>query len=166
MSKGICLIFFIAAMLAASPHLGAKVYRCEGDSGVVYSDLPCGESAEEIVLDVPQPASDPGASQTGPEITPASRPVQTEKPEQEISEGERNISQFLTMLHEQRQQQMGEIDRTIALLRAQTQGEAFEQLEEARQAEILAELDRLESSRESILAEYSALIQEAQSRLE
>lgn len=166
MSKGIFLNFLIAAALSASPDLGAQIYRCEGNSGVVYSDLPCGASAEEIVLDVPEPASDSDQPQASVASAADSSMPQAERASPGISEGKQNISQFLMMLHDQRRQQMGEIDRTIASLRAQAQGDEFEQLEEARQAEILAELDRLESSRESILEEYSALIQEAQRRLE
>lgn len=166
MSKEINLVLFAALWLAASSCLEAQVYRCEGDSGVVYSDMPCSETAQEIVLDVVQPATDTDQPQFRVATAGAEAAPQAEQAEPGIDQGEQNISQFLKMLHDQRRQQMGEIDQSIDSLQAQTEGDAFKQLDPERQAEIISELDRLVSSRESILEEYAALIQEAQSRLE
>lgn len=166
MSKVFSLLVFAAAWLAASPCLEAQVYRCEGASGVIYTDMPCGETAQEIVLDVVQPATDSVPPSNQVATADAVAATQAEQPESAIAEGEQNISQFLNMLHDQRRQQMGEIDQTIDSLRAQTEGDAFSQLDPERQAEIIAELNQLVSSREAILEEYSALIREAQSRLE
>lgn len=166
MPKGIFLIFLVATVLAISMPGTAQVYRCESSGSVAYSDLPCGDSAQEVVLDVPEPATGREHSQAQFRAAAAARARPDEKKAPVISEGERNISQFLNMLHDQRRRQIEEIDQTIASLRVQAESEEFGRYDEARQAKMLVELDRLESSRASILEEYSALIQEAQSRLE
>lgn len=51
MPKGFCATFCAAALLTAPFALQAQVYRCQTASGIEFSDMPCGDGAEEIVVE-------------------------------------------------------------------------------------------------------------------
>lgn len=148
--KGITL-FLLLGMLAASPFSMAQVYRCETAEGLVYSDLPCGETAEEIVLEGMEPEPEDGGQPPGGDAR--------------VPDGVADLHSFLDMLRSQREYQIGEIDKNLAMLRRQAGSMEFLQLDPAAQADITDRIAALESSRESILQEYASLIAEAESRL-
>lgn len=159
----------LAVALSAPQQLLAQVYRCESASGVTYSDMPCGASAEQIVVagdvmdsrglgaSIPaEPVSGQGAqSLTG-------EPVEAGA----TDEGEPNLNDFLAMLRAQRQQQIGEIDSQLLQLKQRAASAEFLEMEAGEQDQLNRQIAQLESDRASILSEYDALIAEAERRLE
>jgi hypothetical protein len=161
-SKGLCVIFAAAILFVASREVSAQVYRCEGDSGVIYSDLPCGETAEEIQLEGIAPLSQDVVQDAGESVTGASSvPVPVAE-----DGGQEDLNKFLEMLQGQREYQIGELDRHLETLRAQTETKEFFQQDPASQQDIRNQIAALETNKASIQKEYEALIEEAQSRLE
>ena len=161
-SKGFCVILPAAFLFLSAPHAGAQVYRCEGESGTTYSDLPCGDTAEEIHLEgiallSSEDAPEGGGEDTGSASTQAAARITGEQ---------EDLNSFLEILRKQREYQVGEIDKHLDSLRAQTDSEAFLEQDEAAQQAVNDQIASLESNKASILAEYEALIAEAQSRLE
>ena len=164
MLKGFCTIFICAGASLVASNLAAQVYRCETDAGVVFSDMPCGESAQQIevkgdVVDMkgvggstaPFPAADSGASAGDL----ASQPEQ---------DSPQTLDQFLDVLGAQRDQQIGLIDEQIRQLQDQLSGRELSELDPDQQAAFEEQLRSLETNRSSILSEYEALIREAASR--
>jgi len=160
--KGFRLILSATILLVASQQVSAQVYRCEGDSGVTYSDLPCGETAEVIQLEGIAPLSRDDAQDDDGKHGEASSASATVADDREAGD----LNTFLEMLQSQRDYQIGEIDMHLDNLRAQTGTKEFLQQDEAVQQEITDQIAALESNKASILDEYQSLIAEARSRLD
>lgn len=166
-------------LLAASFNLAAQVYRCETGSGVTFSDMPCGDSAEQIevqgvVVDTrgvgapdyaeANPAPTDGQTLTA-EAAPALAPAQITAAPSNLEGGvqdEQFLTDFLSMLKSQREVQIGEIDDQLVVLRERLESSPSESSADNMQNQIAA----LESNRTAILSEYDALIAEAEARLQ
>ncbi len=165
--KGFCSFLLVAIICAAASNVSAQVYRCETPNGVVYADYPCGETAEEIVIDVVQPATpvETGVIDDSGGLTTA----MTEEPlaDEEATDDEvHTLSDFSKMLVSQREDQIGEIDQKLTDLKARVASDAFKASDATTQARLLLEISDLENSRQSIMAQYDSLIAEAERRAE
>lgn len=170
----VALAVALAVGVSASPQLLAQVYRCESESGVTYSDMPCGESAEQIdvagdVMDSRGlggtiPAEDAGTAATGEGGGAATD--QAAAGLSSAADGEPNLADFLAMLRSQRQQQMGQIDSQLMQLRQRAGSDEFTEMQVSEQDQLNSQIAQLESDRVSILSEYDALIAEAERRLD
>jgi hypothetical protein len=152
MLKGICTTLLTAVLFAVAHGAQAQIYRCEGPQGVEFSDMPCGESAEEVELEVLEPATGTGdmsAAVNGEDALP-----------QETD----TLAQFLQILHNQREVQINEIDRNIAILKSQAEGYSDESGDGSVLIELNAQIAEMETNRASVLEEYEALIAEAERR--
>jgi hypothetical protein len=155
--KGIRATLLAFPLLLISPWASGQVYRCEGESGITFSDMPCGADAEEVQLEGMEP--DAGADVgNGAE--------NAESPEVVMDGEEEDLNNLLNMLQSQREYQIGEIDRHLADLRAQTESAEFYSQDPESQQAIRNQIAALETNRTSILDQYESLIAEAQSRLE
>lgn len=166
MPKGICTTFLTVVSLASSPGLAAQVYRCESDGGVVFSDMPCSEGAEQIevqgdVVDM-RGVGSPGTQPLDP---PASVNAPEPQPEAPPSSGQR-LNQFLDTLRTQRDQQLRLIDQQIAQLQSRANSPGFSDLGEEQQAAVNNQIISLESNKAALVSEYEALIAEAERRRE
>ncbi len=77
-----------------------------------------------------------------------------------------NAEAFIQQLEKQRGEQLAEIDRDIAKLQDRGSSESGKELTEAEAEEASESLAGLENTRESIVAEYDAMIQAARQRIE
>jgi len=166
MLKGLYALLTLAVVLAAPHQLQAQVYRCESDSGVTYSDMPCGASAEEVVvagnvLDMRGLGAAVPAEPVDEAVT-AGAGAQPPTPDQ----SGQDLNGFLAMLRSQRQQQIDQIDTQLAQLRQQASSVEFMEMEVSEQDQLNSQIGQLESDRASILSEYEALIAEAERRLD
>ncbi len=190
MPKGFCATFCAAALLTAPFALQAQVYRCQTAAGIEFSDMPCGDGAEEIqvqgvVMDTRGVGGDVAAPPVDDEFAapidgyepppadagdPAAAPPvsqDTSMPGDPATIGstdEQYLTDFLAMLKTQRQQQISEIDNQLSTLRQQA--DASSGLASDTQQELLAQISALESNKLDILSEYDALIAEAEARLQ
>jgi len=143
----ILLIFF-------SLSLQAQVYRCDGPSGPVYSQMPCAADAEHLVdYDPHEEAVADAGPENGQEIAgePAQKPPTA-------------MENFVATLYKQRQQQIGDMDKKIDRLQNQLNNQGEGELDDGTRASITAELSTLKSERDSVSEQYVALISEAESR--
>lgn len=163
MLKGFIAQAALAVLLAVPQSLLAQVYRCETASGVIYSDMPCSESAEEIVVTGDVVDMKGVGSPTAEE--PVEGAVTSDAGAQPAGEGGQDLNSFLVMLRAQREEQIAQLDDQLNRLRARATGIDFIDMEPSEQDRINQEIAQLESDRASILAEYEALIAEAERRL-
>ena len=134
--------------------LQAQVYRCESPNGPVYSQIPCDEDAERLTRYDPVAKADDNPDSN------------TESEADSVVE-EKKLSPmetFVTTLHNQRQQQVGEIDGNIALLKKQLDATGELAIEKSNRKFLESDLEKLESERTSIVEQYARLISEAESR--
>ena len=146
-------LLFLLIFLPLS--LQAQVYRCDGPNGLVYSQIPCDENAEIVVIYDPvskaeDDDSEPGSGQ--------------EEAEEIVEKPPTPMENFIATLHSQRQQQIGEIDANIADLKDLLDAEGEEALEEADRKAAASQLAALQSDRNSIAEQYASLISEAEQR--
>jgi hypothetical protein len=160
MPKGLRATLHIAVLCAVSLDVSAQVYRCETASGVTYSDMPCGDSSEEIV--VQGDVVDMKGVGSGDAMAPEpGAPGQ----EQDLEMGgAKTLDEFLVMLRQQREEQLSIIDRQLAQLRAQSSSIDFQEMTGDEQDEITRQIASLEANRASIVSGYESLIQEAERR--
>ena len=134
--------------------LQAQVFRCESPNGPVYSQLPCDENAERLVQYDPVVIAD-----DAPDLNSESE-ADSEATEEQLSP----MENFVTTLHNQREQQVTEIDSNIAILKKQLNTTGEFAIEESNRKFIESDLARLEIERTSIVDQYARLISEAESR--
>lgn len=168
MLKGFCALLLLAVVLAAPLQLVAQVYRCETASGVTYSDMPCGASAEEIVVagdvvDMRGVGASIPAEGTTPGLPGGETVAQGGQPPADAG---RDLNDFLAMLRSQREEQIGQLDSQLTELRQQARSVEFLGMDVSQQDQINSQIAQLESDRASILSEYDALIAEAERRLD
>lgn len=160
MPKGLRATLQVAVLCAVSVNLSAQVYRCESASGVTYSDMPCGEGSEAIVVqgdvvDMKGVGSDEGVA----------RDIGAAAQEQDPAMGgAKTLDEFLLMLRQQREEQLSIIDRQLAQLRAQSSSIDFQEMTGDEQDEITRQIASLEANRASIVSGYESLIEEAERR--
>lgn len=160
MLKGFLTITSAVVLVAVTPDLQAQVYRCETASGVMFSDFPCGDSAEEIELEVLQPAS----QGIGAGVTPVSEGAPEDASGvlgDALPEDGQTLDEVLQVLNGQRAAQIGQLDKTLAELRRQVESA---DIDGPAKAELMMRIAQIESSRETILDEFDARTAEAESQ--
>jgi len=130
--------------------LQAQVYRCESPTGSVYSQIPCDENAERLAKYDPVVKADDNPDSEANEIAA----------EKQLSP----MENFVTTLHNQQAQQVGEIDKNIALMQKQLNASGDLAMEEPNRKYLESDLEKLENERTSIVEQYARLISEAESR--
>lgn len=145
----------ILILILMSPlTLQAQVFRCDGPNGAVYSQIPCDENAERLTRYDPEVKAE-----DDPDLN-AESATDSEAIEKEPSP----METFVTTLHNQREQQVGEIDSNIAILKKQLNASGELAAEESNRKFLESDLARLENERTSIVEQYARLISEAESR--
>jgi len=145
-------LLFLIILLPVSLH--AQVYRCDGRDGPVYSQIPCEENAEMVVIYDPVAKTDDDPAL----VSEQDEPVET------VEKQPTPMENFVTTLHNQRRQQIGQIDQTIIQLKEMLEAEGEQALEEPEREAAASKLATLESDRDSIVEQYASLIGEAERR--
>ena len=147
--------FVIIPLLVFPLSLSAQVYRCDGPGGPIYSQLPCAQDAELVIIHDPVMQKQlKNAADDGQVIH--QEPVKSRAD---------SMESFVKTLHKQRQQQLAEIDASISRLKDQLEApDEQEQPSEPVRKHINAEVDSLQSTRLAINTQYDSLIAEAERR--
>jgi len=142
-------VFFglLASLAMVSTTLGdSTVYRCGPEGSQKYSQIPCSDDAEPMVIKEQHLLGDAG-------LLPADRGSDN------ASAGAANNAEaFIEQLEKQRREQLAEIDGTIASLKGPDANPAESE-------QIAASLAVLQATRNSIVSEYDAMILAAQQRI-
>lgn len=152
------LALVLSALVAASLRADATVYRCGPAGSQWYSQIPCSENAEPMLIRDQHKLSEPET----PEAESASansNPAQAAESAQETAPAS-NAEAFIQQLEKQRSEQLAEIDRNIARLEnaSSSAGEDGTPLADDETAALIA---GLQNTRESIVSEYDAMIRAA-----
>ncbi len=134
--------------------LSAQVYRCDGPGGLVYSQIPCGVNAEQLVIHDPM-------LRTDEEDTTS---IDQRSEEEPVAEPPSAMEGFIATLHRQQREQIAEIDDNVARLKKLLYAEGDEAPDQSGRNHIVSELSSLKSARESVSRQYDSLIAEASSR--
>lgn len=145
---------FLLSVLFLPLTVSAQVYRCDGPGGPVYSQIPCGENAEQLEIHDPM-------LRTG-EADIASIDQRSE--EDPVVEPPSAMEGFIATLHRQQREQLAEIDENATRLKKLLYAEGDEAPDESVRNYIVSELASLKSARESVSKQYDSLIAEASSR--
>lgn len=139
--------------------LQAQVYRCDGPDGAVYSQLPCDENAEEVVIEDTRMLTEGNGPKV--EATGVGKAAGT----QALEQAPVNLmDSFVATLVSQREIQIGEIDRKIAQERAYIRSDEFAEADRETRQSATGRLGDMQSERKSILEQYESLIREAERR--
>lgn len=145
--------FFLSVLLLPLT-VSAQVYRCDGPGGPVYSQISCGENAEQLELHDPM-------LRTGEEDIIS---VDQRSEEEPVVDPPGAMEGFIATLHRQQREQLAGIDENTARLKKLLYAEGDEAPDEAVRKHIVSELASLKSARESVSRQYDSLIAEASSR--
>lgn len=145
---------FFMSVLFLPLTVSAQVYRCDGPGGLVYSQIPCGENAEQLELHDPMLRTDEE------DITN----IDQRSEEEPVVEPPNAMEGFIATLHRQQREQLAEIDENAARLKKLLHAEGDEVPDESVRNHIISELAALKSTRESVSRQYDSLIAEASSR--
>ena len=152
MLKGFLIKIVAITAIASVPVLQAQVYKCDGPDGTVFSDMPCGDSAEEIAVEGMETETAEAEAETAEAATP-------------VPDTKQSYQNFLGVLNSQKQFKIGEVDRQLAELRESAGGVGFADMPMADQQRISDQIADLEMERETIIAEYDGLIEEMERRI-
>ena len=159
----LALAFSMVCALSVSGPAGADatVYRCGPPGSQRYSQIPCAEDSEAVVIKDQHKLGDSGDVPEAAGIPESANDTDAES----AADAANNAEAFITQLEKQRNEQLAEIDRNIARLKnpASDPDEGAETT--ATGEEIAALLASLQNTRDSIVSEYDAMIRAAQQRI-
>ena len=142
-------IFFLLLFFPLA--LQAQVYHCDGPNGPIYSQIPCEEDAEQVLILDSQREADDGdvgdAEAKAVEETPTDR-----------------LNTFIASLEKQREAHIDQINHNIETMNQQMASDDFASTDNATKEEFRKSLLGMEMERDSILEQYDALIIEAEKR--
>jgi len=133
----------------------AQIFRCESRGDTYYSQIPCADSSELVIIeDRPMFSESPPTAEAIPQIPPPSTaPERT--PAQRLRE-------FISTLRNQRSEQVGQIDHDIAELESRLKAEDESPSDTGQREAISGQLKELRASHSAIVAQYESLIAEAE----
>jgi hypothetical protein len=165
-AAAICLFSAsLPSLMAAEP----KVYRCGPAGSQWYSQIPCEEDSEEVIVEDHHMFSDTPASDPQDGSSAADDKDTESDSAEEIAASKAQA--FITQLEKQRSEQLAEIDRRIDELESSLAGDGGENgLEgssenDAENEQNAKQLSDLKRNRQSIVSEYEAMISAARQRI-
>lgn len=137
------------------------IYRCGPAGSQWYSQIPCEEDSEQVVVEDHQMFKESGVAGSA-----ANDFSQAEGGSADHADAASKAQAFITQLEKQRNEQLAEIDRNIVDLESRSAkvDEGNEQDTDAKEAANL--LASMQNTRESIASEYDAMISAARQRIE
>ena len=148
-------------LLLAPCTASAEIYRCESKGETYFSQIPCNDEAEAVVIEDRQMFSTPAAINTLPPSAreaaqPSSVPARTPAD---------NLKEFVETLNRQRSEEIARVDGDISSVRAQLAEAEGRPADDPEQVALDERLAELQASRESILRQYDSMIMEAERRV-
>lgn len=155
----ICLF---ALTVPTSLAAESAIYRCGPAGSQWYSQIPCEEDSEQLVVEDHPMFNDSVA------VTPHTD-TDADQQEAAAANSESNAASkaqaFITQLEKQRGEQLAEIDRQIEALQSEETSQG-EQDDGTASADLGGSvLTSLQSTRQSIVSEYDAMIDAARQRI-
>lgn len=140
----------------------STIYRCGPANSQWYSQIPCEEDSEQVVVEDHPMFNDSAAATPTPDADQQETAVANQ-----ASDAASKAQAFINQLEKQRSEQLAEIDREIKDLQPgeADQNDQGNEQGDAASADMLAtSLASLQSTRQSIVSEYDAMISAARKR--
>lgn len=135
--------------------VNAEIYRCESKGDTYFSQIPCDDSAEEVVIEDRQMFS----NMTVPaDPAPAAGQAQ-------VRTTADNLKEFVETLHRQRNEEMAALDLDITSVEAQLAAAEGRPADDPERQALDEKLATLNASRISIADQYESMITEAERRV-
>lgn len=135
--------------------VNADIYRCESKGDTYFSQIPCNDTAEEVVIEDRQMFS---AMTVPAEPAPIAGQAQ-------VRTTADNLREFVETLHRQRSEQMAAVDRDIDAVEAQLAATEGRPADDPERQALNEKLTALNASRVSITDQYESMIAEAERRV-
>jgi hypothetical protein len=155
-------MFLTSAILLAlsaqsTSAAGPAIYRCGPAGSQWYSQIPCAEDSEQLVVEDHQMFSD---SDT---VSNTQADAQESASADDDADAKSKAQAFIVQLEKQRSAQLAEIDQKIEVLQSgDTTGAGQDDADSSDMAATL--LASLQTTRQSIVTEYDAMIDAARQR--
>ena len=149
---------FILLLLLLPVTLQAQIYRCASKGATFYSQIPCTDNAQVVVIE-DHPMFSDSASGVKSKPEQESAPAKPERTQAD------NMQEFISTLRRQRIDQLQQLDGDIAKLRAKLNAAGDSPEEPAQQAALSKQIKDLQASRSSITEQYDSMLAEAERRV-
>lgn len=156
------LVLAYSLLVAPFASADATVYRCGPKGSQWYSQIPCAENSEPVIIKEQHMLGGVGEVP----VTAVSTVDGSGASEGPAADATSNAEAFITQLEKQRSEQLAEIDRDIARLETRAAGDAESGESAAEDDENAAVLASLHNTRDSIVSEYDAMISAARQRID
>lgn len=150
-----CLLVFIVPLSAAA---GSEIYRCGPEGSQQFSQIPCEENSEPLVMEDHPMFSESTKTDSADDADLAETQVN------ETSDETNKAQAFITQLEKQRSEQLAEIDQKIELLQSESATDKEGNSTSVEGSSTL--LTSLQTTRQSIVSEYNAMIEAARQRIQ
>ena len=151
---GVLLPFFMAPSVNA-----ADIYRCEAKGETYFSQIPCNDQAQAVVIEDRQMFSTPAnVSTLPPSARVTQEPAATRTPAD-------NLKEFVETLNRQRSEELAKADRQITDLEAQLANAEGQPANDPELVAVGEQLAEARTARDSISGQYDSMIIEAERRL-
>ena len=149
-------IFVLLLLLPVT--LQAQIYRCASQGATYYSQIPCANDAQEVVID-----DHPMFSESAPDLK--AEPGEQPAPAQRVRSQADSMKEFISTLRRQRTEQLQQLDSDIARLEAKLSASGDSPVDTSQQMASSQQLKNLLSSRSSIVEQYDSMLAEAERRV-
>ena len=148
----------LLSLLLLPSALQAQIYRCAAKGDTYFSQIPCADNSETVVIEDRMMFSAPAEGAVAPseELVTSAEAARTPAD---------NMQEFISTLRKQRTEQLEKLDLDIGKLEAQLNAIGDTPSDTAQREAIGEQMTGLQVSRSSIVKEYESMIVEAERRL-
>jgi len=154
------IVGLVLPLLLAPCTASAEIYRCESKGETYFSQIPCNDEAQAVVIEDRQMFSTPAAIDTLP---PSAR--EAAQPSVPARTPADNLKEFVETLNRQRNDEIAKVDSDISGVRKQLAEAEGRPADDPEQIALDEQLSELQASRESISRQYDSMIMEAERRV-
>jgi len=149
---------FLLLLIMLPGLVQAQIFRCESKGETYFSQIPCADDSEAVVVDDRLMFSD-GAPPAKPAESEAEAPPAPVKTQAE------NMQEFVLPLQRQRTEQLQQIDQDISALQAQLDALDKDKPDNPERQRLAQQLTEMQTARGSIVEQYQTMILEAERRV-
>lgn len=158
------LLPVVALCMSQAPLMaaGPEIYRCGPAGSQRFSQIPCEENSEKVIVEDQFMFSETAASDAHP--TGFAEPGEDAAGQQ--ADAASKAQAFITQLEKQRNEQLAEIDQSIEELQSRSENPEDTEGQSGDGQAAAISIANLQNTRQSIMSEYEAMIVAARQRID
>jgi len=149
---------FILLVMMLPGLVQAQVFRCESRGETYFSQIPCADDSEAVLIEDRMMFSE-----AAPQTKPAEK--EPEAPVAPVKTQAQNMQEFVLTLQRQRTEQLQQIDRDIGALESKLNALGDDKENSPERQRLAQQLTEMQSARGSIVEQYQTMILEAERRV-